>query len=126
MCPAAVFASVEETERIAVLSHDLVGTNEVAAVPASESWGWERSGIDLADRRSRGGAGSVSEKYVPPGQSTAVGCSTFERRLRRRNDSWGEVSEGGRSPPPSSLGFAVAFTKASEVARRDRPLPRTL
>src|SRR2546422_5889312 len=26
--------------------------------------------------------------------------SRFERRLCRRNDSWGEVSEGGRSPPP--------------------------
>jgi hypothetical protein len=26
----------------------------------------------------------------------------FERRLRRRNRSWGEVSEGGQSPPPSN------------------------
>src|SRR6266542_4505220 len=25
----------------------------------------------------------------------------LERRLCRRNDSWGEASEGGRSPPPS-------------------------
>src|SRR5713101_7352996 len=27
----------------------------------------------------------------------------FERRLCRRSDFWGEVSEGGRSPPPSLL-----------------------
>ena len=27
----------------------------------------------------------------------------FERRLRRRNDSWGEASEGARSSPPNSL-----------------------
>src|SRR6266542_1123356 len=27
--------------------------------------------------------------------------SAFKRRLCRRNESWGEVSEGGRSPPPS-------------------------
>src|SRR5881275_1501867 len=30
--------------------------------------------------------------------------STFERRLGRRNESWGEASEGGRSPPPRSVG----------------------
>src|SRR6266536_4449255 len=30
--------------------------------------------------------------------------STSERRLRRRNDFWGEASEGGRSPPPSFVG----------------------
>src|SRR5437870_3456384 len=28
----------------------------------------------------------------------------FERRLRRRNESGGEASEGGRSPPPSGVG----------------------
>src|SRR5207249_9513299 len=30
--------------------------------------------------------------------------STFERRLCRRNESWGEGSEGGRSPPPREVG----------------------
>src|SRR5437870_13899658 len=28
----------------------------------------------------------------------------LERRLRRRNEFWGEASEGGRSPPPSGVG----------------------
>src|SRR5213593_2311577 len=32
-----------------------------------------------------------------------AGMSHFERLLRRRNRYRGEVSEGGRSPPPSSL-----------------------
>src|SRR5215467_8573350 len=27
----------------------------------------------------------------------------FERRLRRRNHSWGEASEGGQRPPPNSM-----------------------
>src|SRR5713101_3638067 len=34
-------------------------------------------------------------------------CSTSERRLCRRNDSWGEVSEGGRSPPPNVCGVGA-------------------
>src|SRR5213593_1620205 len=34
-------------------------------------------------------------------------CSTFERRLCRRNESWGEVSEGGRSPPPNVGGVGA-------------------
>src|SRR6266852_5183227 len=34
-------------------------------------------------------------------------CSTFERRLCRRNESWGEVSEGGRSPPPRRCGVGA-------------------
>src|SRR5207247_6485561 len=31
-------------------------------------------------------------------------CAPSERRLCRGDDSWGEVSEGGRRPPPSFVG----------------------
>src|SRR6266511_3769705 len=34
-------------------------------------------------------------------------CSTSERRLCRRNESWGEASEGGRSPPPNVSGVGA-------------------
>src|SRR5438128_162230 len=36
-----------------------------------------------------------------------VRVTASERRLCRRNRSWGEVSEGGRSPPPSVLAPAA-------------------
>src|SRR6266508_2210153 len=48
----------------------------------------------------------------PPTQE----CSTSERRLCRRNDAWGEVSEGGRSPPPS--GTYREYASRAAVGRR--------
>src|SRR6266498_5760084 len=45
-------------------------------------------------------------------------CSTFERRLCRRNESWGEVSEGGRSPPPRNLAPSAARSTYREYASR--------
>src|SRR2546422_6260667 len=50
----------------------------------------------------------------------------FERRLRRRNLSWGEVPEGGQRPPP---GFTPAWPCAegscrSRVSPRDRKSTR--
>src|SRR5438876_102944 len=43
-------------------------------------------------------------------------CSTFERRLCRRNETWGEVSEGGRSPPPS--GTYREYASRAALGRR--------
>src|SRR5207247_11424141 len=43
-------------------------------------------------------------------------CSTSERRLCRRNESWGEVSEGGRSPPPN-VGGVGALGRTLNVQR---------
>ena len=46
------------------------------------------------------GAGA-DERHRPYARAGMFGRRPrFERRLRRRNRSWGEVSEGGRSPPP--------------------------
>src|SRR6266436_5631564 len=42
--------------------------------------------------------------------------SAFERRLCRRNDAWGEVSEGGRSPPPS--GTYREYASRAALGRR--------
>src|SRR5882724_2097677 len=42
-------------------------------------------------------------------------CFTFERRLCRRNDSWGEDSEGGRSPPPREVGALGRTLNVQEV-----------
>src|SRR5207247_1182675 len=50
------------------------------------------------------------------GHSWTWKCSTFERRLCRRNDSWGEGSEGGRSPPPS--GTYREYASRAALGRR--------
>src|SRR6266545_3439830 len=42
----------------------------------------------------------------------------LERRLCRRNDSWGEASEGGRSPPPSFVVTPGRSMAAPAVAGR--------
>src|SRR5439155_998389 len=76
--------------------------------PTASSWGslgicgcrssraTDKSSLPSRPRRSRLEPSS-------PDVSAASGYAPFERRLCRRNRSGGEVSEGGRSPPPSGL-----------------------
>src|SRR5438093_1560124 len=81
-------------------------------------------GIGCAgEARARSGTfNAVLCDFRSVGHSWTWKCSTFERRLCRRNDFWGEVSEGGRSPPPSGTygvitGFATAKGTAAYRAR---------
>src|SRR2546430_12293417 len=55
-----------------------------------------------------------------PATLAIVALRSFERRLRRRNLSWGEVPEGGQRPPP---GFTPAWPCA-EGSCRSRASPR--
>src|SRR5207249_10271920 len=50
----------------------------------------------------------------------AAESARFEGRLYRRNRSWGEVSEGGRSPPPSELEPPAPADRALAQAERLR------
>src|SRR5439155_6291558 len=89
--------------------------------PTASSWGslgicgcrssraTDKSSLPSRPRRSRLEPSS-------PDVSAASGYAPFERRLCRRNRSGGEVSEGGRSPPPSGLDV-----RNQEVVHPGRP-----
>src|SRR6266508_3973174 len=72
-----------------------------------------RSGTAKRRRKARA---ALSHMSSPTRQE----CSTFERRLCRRNESWGEVSEGGRSPPPRNLAPSP-HAQRTESTPRVRP-----
>src|SRR5207247_935937 len=75
-------------------------------------------GIGCAgEARARSGTlNAVLCDFRSVGHSWTWKCSTFERRLCRRNDFWGEGSEGGRSPPPS--GTYREYASRAAVGRR--------
>jgi hypothetical protein len=56
---------------------------------------------DMIDVRAAG-FDCVKESSERPLKLPRVILPRFERRLCRRNRSWGKVSEGGQSPPPSN------------------------
>src|SRR6266513_1586681 len=85
------------------IAPDLVGAEQVPGRPAGHPDGRGHPPLEAHEApkrppRRRGLVGGRDRRRFERRHPSYR--APFERRLCRRNSSWGEVSEGGRSPPP--------------------------